>query len=81
MLKRLLLVTLLCGLAGAATAEATTIYPIDRAAILAGTRFDFKVEFDEVIDAGAVRVTIGRPASRCSAIPTTSSRRPEGPCR
>jgi alkaline phosphatase len=58
MLKRLLLVTLLCGLAGAATAEATTIYPIDRAAILAGTRFDFKVEFDEVIDAGAVRVTI-----------------------
>ena len=59
MLKRLLLVAMLCALAGSASAEAaTTIYPIDRAAILAGSRFDFKVEFDGVIDAGTMRVTI-----------------------
>src|SRR5262249_45125045 len=58
MLKRLLLVAILCAIAGAPAAEATTIYPIDRAAILAGARFDFKVEFDEVIDASTMRVTI-----------------------
>ena len=32
-------------LLGAATAHSQTIYPIDRAAILNGAKFDFKVEF------------------------------------
>src|SRR5262249_16937154 len=58
MLRRVLLVVMLCALAGATAAEATTIFRIDRAAILAGSRFDFKVEFDGVIDASAMRVTI-----------------------
>src|SRR5262245_36425412 len=52
-------------------AAAAAIYPIDRARILAGSRFDFKVEFDQALAAGDVRVTIngvdasealGRPA-------------------
>jgi len=33
-------------LVAASAARAGAIYPIDRAAILAGSRFDFKVEFD-----------------------------------
>src|SRR5262245_18750667 len=47
MLKRLLLVAIFCAVVDVAAAEASTIYPIDRAAILAGSKFDFKVEFDE----------------------------------
>src|SRR5262244_3620801 len=43
---------------GAAPAGAITIYPIDRAQILAGSRFDFKVEFDGVVSASDARVTI-----------------------
>src|SRR5262245_22731717 len=39
-------------------ADAITVYPIDRAAILAGSRFDLKVEFDGVIAPGEARVTI-----------------------
>jgi hypothetical protein len=44
MLSRALLV---CGflLLGALRVEAITIYPIDRAAILTGARFDIKVGF------------------------------------
>lgn len=34
-------------LAGAA--NAATVYPIDRATILVGSPFDFKVEFDAVV--------------------------------
>jgi alkaline phosphatase len=44
------LLTLPCG--------AQTIYPIDRAEILAGARFDLKVEFPGVASEAAVRVTI-----------------------
>ena len=39
-------------------ALAQTIYPIDRADILAGSRFDFKVEYPDLQKADAVRVTI-----------------------
>ncbi|WP_024575575.1 MULTISPECIES: alkaline phosphatase [unclassified Afipia] len=39
-------------------AIAQTIYPIDRADILAGAKFDFKVEFPDRVDAAAVRVTV-----------------------
>jgi alkaline phosphatase len=38
--------------------EAITVYPIDRAEILAGARFDLKIEFDRVIPASQARVTI-----------------------
>lgn len=39
-------------------AVAQTIYPIDRAAILAGARFDFKVEFPDRIDPSKLKVTV-----------------------
>src|SRR5262245_14178885 len=39
-------------------ADAITIYPIDRAQILAGARFDLKVEFDGVVGAADAKVTI-----------------------
>jgi alkaline phosphatase len=39
-------------------ASAQTIYPIDRAAILAGARFDFKVEFPDRIDPSKLKVTV-----------------------
>ena len=54
-----------------AGAEALTIYPVDRAEILAGSKFDLKVEFDGVVASGDVRVAVngvdhavllGRPA-------------------
>jgi alkaline phosphatase len=45
-------------LLGAASAEAITIYPVDRAAILTGARFDVKVEFDRIIPSADARVTI-----------------------
>jgi len=60
----------LCGLAG--VAQATAIYPIDRATILAGSKFDFKVEFDGIVDKSRIKVTVngldvagvlGRPAT------------------
>ena len=43
---------------GAAPADAITIYPIDRAQILAGSRFDLKVEFDGVVAASDTKITI-----------------------
>ena len=44
---------------------AEAIFPIDRASILAGSKFDFKVEFDQVVDASNIKVTVnGEDASR-----------------
>ncbi|MBC7579451.1 MAG: alkaline phosphatase [Tardiphaga sp.] len=37
---------------------AQTIYPIDRAEILAGASFDFKVEFPGLVEPAAIKVTI-----------------------
>jgi alkaline phosphatase len=45
-------------LGGWARAEAISVYPIDRAEILAGSRFDLKIEFDRIIPASQARVTI-----------------------
>jgi alkaline phosphatase len=45
-------------LASGASALAQTIYPIDRAAILAGARFDFKVEFADRVDPAKLKVTV-----------------------
>lgn len=39
-------------------AHATTIYPLDRATVLAGSPFDFKVEFSKVVKPEDVKVTI-----------------------
>ena len=52
-------------------AEALTIYPVDRAEILAGSKFDLKVEFDGVVTSADARIIVngadharvlGRPA-------------------
>jgi alkaline phosphatase len=43
-------------------ASAQTIYPIDRADILSGAKFDFKVEFPGVVDPSKLSVTVnGKP--------------------
>jgi alkaline phosphatase len=42
----------------ASAATAQTVYPIDRAEILAGARFDFKVEFAGLVAANNVHVTV-----------------------
>lgn len=39
-------------------AFAQTIYPIDRAEILSGARFDVKVEFPDRVDAAAIKITV-----------------------
>ncbi len=46
-------------------ATAATVYPLDRATILAGSPFDMKVEFASVVKPGDVKVTInGEPAEK-----------------
>jgi alkaline phosphatase len=46
-------------------AAAATVYPLDRATILAGSPFDMKVEFASVVKPGDVKVTInGEPAEK-----------------
>ncbi|MEY9782893.1 alkaline phosphatase [Sinorhizobium fredii] len=42
----------------AGVADAATVYPLDRATILVGSPFDFKVEFDGVVKQEDVKVTI-----------------------
>lgn len=39
-------------------ARAATVYPLDRATILAGSPFDFKVEFSGVVPSDAVKITV-----------------------
>lgn len=51
-------------LASVAPATAQTIYPLNRAEILEGSRFDFKVEFPNAPASADVKVTInGKPAN------------------
>ncbi|KRR28756.1 alkaline phosphatase [Bradyrhizobium retamae] len=45
-------------LSAGSSAVAQTIYPIDRASILAGARFDFKVEFPDRVDPSKLKVTV-----------------------
>ena len=45
-------------LASASPLLAQTVYPIDRAAILAGAKFDFKVEFPDRVDPAKLKVTV-----------------------
>ena len=56
------------GLAALAVAPATaqSIYPLNRAEILLGSKFDFKVELEGKVAAAAIKVTFnGRDAARC----------------
>jgi len=52
------MIVAVAGIGWAALAEALAIYPIDRAEILLGSRFDVKVEFDGVVPEGSVRITV-----------------------
>ena len=38
--------------------QAQTLYPIDRATLLAGAKFDLKVEFPGVVEQTALKVTV-----------------------
>ncbi len=55
---RTALIGLMVGLGVCGTAGAQVIYPLDRAEILAGSRFDLKIEFPGLIDAGRAKVTV-----------------------
>jgi alkaline phosphatase len=55
---RKLLFTLAATTMLAGAAQAATVYPLDRATILAGSPFDFKVEFNETVKPEDVKVTI-----------------------
>ncbi|QEL23857.1 alkaline phosphatase [Bosea sp. F3-2] len=69
---------LAAGVAGG-SAAAQTIYPIDRAEILEGSRFDFKVEFPNAPTSADVNVTInGKPAAEVLGRPTNFIQSEEG---
>ena len=69
------LIVLLTGYHGVAQ----TIYPIDRAAILAGSRFDFKVEFPDRIDPSKLKVTVnGEDHAAAFGQPATFVEREDG---
>ncbi|WP_439615191.1 alkaline phosphatase [Shinella sp.] len=55
---RKLLLALASATVLAGAANAATVYPIDRATILVGSPFDFKVEFDAVVKPEDVKVTV-----------------------
>lgn len=55
---RSLLLALAATTALCASSEAATVYPLDRATILAGSPFDFKVEFNSKLKADDVKITV-----------------------
>lgn len=55
---RTLLLALAASTALIGTAGAATVYPLDRATILAGSPFDFKVEFDGTVKAEDVKIAV-----------------------
>jgi alkaline phosphatase len=48
----------IAALLAASTASAQTVYPIDRADVQVGSRFDFKVEFPGLVDPAKIAVTL-----------------------
>jgi alkaline phosphatase len=57
-MTRTFIVTAATLLLTSASLPAQTIYPLDRADILAGAKFDFKVEFPELVQVTDIKVTI-----------------------
>src|SRR5689334_1229587 len=55
---KLVTIAVLGLLLSAPAAIAQTVYPIDRAEILSGAQFDFKVEFPEKVDPAKLKVTV-----------------------
>ena len=77
-MHRLLVVAFATALSGA-SAQAQTIYPIDRAGILAGSQFDLKVEFPGLADPAKVAVTLnGRPVAEILGKEPTFVEREDG---
>jgi alkaline phosphatase len=77
--QKWLMTILATGLAGATPALSQTIYPINRAEILEGSRFDFKVEFPNAPTSAEVTVTInGKPAAEIFGKPTAFTQNEEG---
>jgi alkaline phosphatase len=59
--------------------QAQTVYPIDRAEILSGARFDFKVEFPGLVDPAAIKVTLnGEDHAQAFGKPATFIEREDG---
>ena len=59
-------------------ASAVTVFPIDRAEILVGSKFDFKVEFDGVLDESQMKVTINGKDYRQFMAPASYLRNEDG---
>ena len=73
MVKRFAVTSLIVLLSGSSL-SAQTVYPIDRAEILAGAQFDFKVEFPDRVDPAKLKVTVnGEDLPPRSAVPGRSS--------
>jgi alkaline phosphatase len=67
---RLALAATFASLVGSVSADAQTIYPLDRAEFLAGGKFDLKVEFSGAPQQSAVKVTInGQDAAKVLGSP------------
>jgi alkaline phosphatase len=63
----------------ASTGFAQTVYPIDRADILSGARFDFKVEFAGLVDPAKVSITLnGKDYAQVFGKPATFVEREAG---
>lgn len=63
----------------ATPATAQTIYPLDRAEILAGSKFDLKVEFPDAPAAAATKVTInGEDAAKVLGKPAAFTEKEDG---
>jgi alkaline phosphatase len=63
----------------ASAASAQTVYPIDRADILAGSRFDLKVEFPALVDPAKVSISLnGKDAAQVFGKATTFVEREDG---
>src|SRR5262245_18391754 len=70
---------LIAALLAASAASARTVYPIDRADILVGTRCDFKVEFPTLADPAKVTVTLnGKDLAQIFARAATFVEREDG---
>lgn len=75
----LALLTATTVLASPTVASATRIFPLDRATILASSPFDLKVEFDGVVAASDVTVTVnGKPAAEALGKDVTFIEKEEG---
>lgn len=76
------LVIVIAALVWSGVAAAQTIYPIDRAQILQGAKFDLKVEFPGAPPAGDLRVTInGEDAGKVLGKEATVVEREDGAAR